>query len=188
MKNTRIAVYAAAAIALFFALATITGCGGGGGGNHGKIVNGVNTRWDGSLEGVATSPVDEDIDAPLDAWINVYWQDTFAPPREFTVTLEKEETPGKWGGVHTRLSITDSKPANADWWFQPISNFSPFTWYRITIQATGELPVFVYFETSNWYDRSLTRSSKSASSTKPYRPARSGDADGEDSVKHTITR
>jgi len=184
MKHTRFAVYSAAAIVLLFALLTVSGCGGGGGG----VSNTVTSPYRGSLDGVATSPVDQDTNAPLDAWINVYWLDTFAPPRQFTVTLEKEETPGNWGGVHTRLSAADSNPANADWWFQPTSDFSPYTWYRIVIRATGEPTVYVYFETSEGYVSSFTRSTGSASTAKPYRPAGATNATGEDSVMHTITR
>lgn len=185
MKTTRIAVYAAAVIALFFALAMISGCGGGS--KRQSII----TPFRGSLQGVATIPGDidvgiEDTNVPVNAWIRVYWPtDGYPPPREFTVRVEKEQSPDVWGGIHTKLSALDSDPQNGSWWFEPVSEFSPFTWYRIIIRAAGENPVYVYFKTNDTHELSLTRS---VSATKLYRPARSGSADGEDSVEHTIKR
>lgn len=194
MKATRFAAYAAAVIAVL-AVLVVSGCGGGGGS---KLNNTVTTHWYGSLDGVLTSPPNKalvdypdvyDDDVPLNAWIEVYWPINYDPPRQFTVSLEKEQTPGNWGGVHTRYSAVNSDPANADWWFQPTSNFSPFTSYRIIIRAQGESPVIIYFATGDWYD-TMTLSRSAASTTKAagkYLPANPNDTSGEDAVTHTIT-
>lgn len=186
MKTTRIAVYAAAVIALFFALATICGCGGGGGKGN-RISHGISSPYYGTLAGVATEPLDNEIGietSRLDSWIHVFWPDEdFPPPHSFSVMVEKEETPDHWGGIHTTYSKADSDPTGGSWWFQPESNFSPSTWYRITITVTGENPVVHYFQTAGNLNRSST-----LSTGKAYRPAGKADAVGETSAKHTITR
>jgi hypothetical protein len=188
MKHTRFAVYAAAAIVLLFALLTVSGCGGG----SGALSSTVTTPWNGYMDGVATQPSDGETNiatSRIDSWIHVYWPDAnFPPPPRFTVSVEKEETPGNWGGVHTRLSISQSDPNGGSWWFQPDSDFSPYTSYRIVIEASGETTVIHYFETGGTLSMSSSLSTRSASAPKAHRPAKPGDADGEDSVVHTINR
>jgi len=184
MKHTRFAVYAAAAIALMFALTMIGGCGGGG-----SKTNTITSPWNGSLLGVETHPLDGDLDAPLDAWINVYWIDGYYPPRQFTVSLQKEQSPGNWGTVRTRLRSDYSDPLLADWWLEPVSNFSEFTWYRIIIRSGGET-VYAYFLTGDWYEdmtKSGSTKSASAAKSKSYRPAGATEGTGEGSETHTIT-
>lgn len=181
MKHTRFAVIAAAAI-LLLVIVMVAGCGGGG-----AKTNSITSPYHGDLDGVETSPVDEDTDVPLDAWIRVYWpHDGYPPPREFTVTLQKEQS-DSWGTVKTRLSTADSDPINGSWWFDPVSDFSPYTWYRIVIRATGEPTEYAYFLTGDWYEMSMTKSTKSASPAKTYRPAGAVDLSGEGSETHTIT-
>ena len=190
MKDTRLAVYAAAAIVLLFALLTVSGCGGGVGG--GKVSNTITTPWNGYLDGIATQPSDGETNiatSRIDSWIHVYWPDTnFPPPPRFTVSVEKEETPGVWGGIHTKLSSSQSDPNGGSWWFQPDSDFSPFTWYRIIVSAPGETSYVAEFETGAAMNLSRSASSSSVGVQKAHRPARAGDADGESSIVHTITR
>ncbi len=185
MKRTGFALYAATAILALFALLLISGCGGG------SKTNGINSPWNGSLDGVETSPFDEETDVPRDAWIHVYWpHDGYPPPRQFTVSLQKEETPGNWGAVSTRLSSTDSDPVNGSWWLEPVSQFSPFTWYRIIIRETGEIPVYVEFLTGDWFENlSVSAPAKglTAKAAKSYRPAGAVTGTGEASLEHTIT-
>jgi hypothetical protein len=189
MKHTKLAVSSAAAIVALFVLLMVAGCGGGAG--SGKITNDITSPYYGAMGGVLTVPADNDMDVPKDAWIRVYWPDPLTPPREFTVRLEKEETPGNWGGVHTTLRGDFSYPADADWWFEPTSNFSPFTWYRIVIQAPGETTVMSYFYTNDeWDDLSMSNSTRSLSTnqtSKSYRPAGATKGAGEGSTSHTIT-
>ena len=185
MKHTKIAAYAAAAIALMFALLMVGGCGGG------SKTTSITSPWNGTLAGVETIPADEEVDIPLDAYINVYWpHDGQAPPREFTVTLQKEQSPDKWGTVKTRLRSEYSDPINGDWYLEPVSTFSPFTWYRIIIRSTGETPVYAYFLTGDWYEdlsKSSSTRSTSAVKSKSYRPAGATEGTGEGSDTHTIT-
>lgn len=185
MKGTRFAAYAAIAIALLV-VSMVAGCGGGG-----KISNGVISPYHGSLAGMATEPSDQEtnIETSRDtSWIHVYWPtDGYPPPALFTVTVEKEESADQWGGIHTTLSLSQSDPINGTWWFQPASDFSPNTWYRIIIQTEGENPVVHYFQTAGTLAMSSGLSTRSAGALKGHRPAAAGDANGEDSVTHTIT-
>lgn len=186
MKHRGFAVYAAAAISLL-AIIVLAGCGGGGG----SLNSNVTSPWNGSLSGVATEPNDGETNiatSRIDSWIHVYWPDAnFPPPPEFTVSVEKEETPGNWGGIHTRLSVSQSDPNGGSWWFQPGSDFSPHANYRIIIQASGETSVINYFQTGSSLSMSAGPSARSTSGVvKTHRPALAGDATGEDSVTHTI--
>jgi len=183
MKSTRFAAYAAAVIALLFALVIIGGCGGG------AKTQVVKSPWYGDLYGVATGPEDGDTAAPIDAWIRVYWPDSnYPPPATFTMTLEKEESLDNWGLVHTTLDNATSDPEGGLWWFQPVSNFSPGTWYRITISVPGFTNSAVaYFQTAGTRGAAVSSlGTKAPANGKSYRPAGSANATGETSATHTI--
>lgn len=184
MKTTKLAAYAAAVIPLLFALTFIAGCGGG----NGTIGHTIVTPFHGALAGAATEPVDGDTNietSHTDSWIHVFWPNAGSPPPStFTVTVEKEERPGVYGGIHTVLSLAQSDPIGGSWWFQPVNDFSPDTWYRITIKVPGEDPGYAFFQTASTLGRS-----GALAAPKGYRPAGTGDAvGGESSVTHTITK
>lgn len=189
MKHTRFAVYAAAAILLLVAVLTVTGCGGGGGGSLNSTIN---TRYDGRVAGVATEPADGETNiatSRVDSWIHIYWPDAHQPPpARFTVSVQKEEHVDDWGAIHTKMSVSQSDPIGGSWWFQADSDFSPHTLYRIIVQADGEAPYVAQFETGASLSMASTLSTRSIDAPKGHRPARPGDADGEDSLVHTITR
>jgi|GEM_PF-1172393 len=182
-KHVRFAAF----IPLLYVLFALAGCGGGG-----AVTHSVDSPWYGDLYGVATEPHNNETGiatSRADSWIHVFWPDPhFPPPANFTVTVEKEESPDNWGGIHTTLSAANSDPAGGSWWFQPESDFSPGTWYRITISVPGvRYPAVAYFQTAG------TRAPLGALGTKPepgksYRPAGSADAVGAAETVHTITR
>ena len=105
------------------------------------------------------------------------------------MTVEKEENPDDWGGIHTILSAADSDPAGGSWWFQPENDFSPGTWYRITISVPGVTHSAVaYFRTAGTRDAAVSALAMKAEPGKSYRPAGNADAAGEAETLHTITR
>ena len=173
-------------IAVFLALATIVGCGGGGGTTHN-----VSSPWYGDLYGVSTEPSDGQTrveTSRTDSWIHVFWPDShFAPPSNFTVTVEKEENPDDWGAIHTTLSNADSDPTHGSWWFQPNSDFSPNTWYRIIISVPGvQNSAVAYFQTTDVRSGTVSALSTRAPEGKAFRPAGKGDATGESADTHVI--
>lgn len=189
MKSTRFAAYAAAVIPLLIALVIIGGCGGGG-----STRQVVSSPWYGDLLGVATQPSDGDTGIETSraiSWIHVYWPDpNYPPPATFTMTVQKEETLGNWGAVHTVLDNATSDPAGGSWWFQPESDFSPGTGYRITITVPGlRYPAVAYFQTAGIRAGTVgSLGTKAPASVKSYRPAGKADAAGEAGATHTIKR
>ncbi len=184
---TLAALAAAAALIIVFA----AGCGG-------SKSHDIESPWDGRLYGVATSPADNDRAVPLDAWILVEWPDpNYPPPAEFTVRLEKEETPDNWGGINSTLREDFSSSVDGIWWFEPSSNFSPFTWYRIIIRDNRNREAIVYFRTSDWIEGDLSvsraapgsKSDQSKATAAGYRPLGAQKAPenaGKGSVDHII--
>ncbi len=124
----------------------------GGGGEAGRITHTVTTSYDGSLDGVDTSPGEDATDLSFDVLINVHWDLESLPPSEFTVRLEEERTPGNWAGVPMKPRDELSSPENRYWWFEPDSLLSPSTRYRIVIQADGETAVVHEFKTIDVYE------------------------------------
>lgn len=185
MKNAALATIS---IPVLFALVIIAGCGGGGATTHV-----VASPWYGDLYGVATLPADGETNietSRIDSWIRVFWpNEDYPPPATFTMTVEKEETPDNWGAIHTTKSDADSDPEGGSWWFQPESDFSPGTWYRITISVPGvRYPAVAYFQTAGTRSSAVSSLSTKAEPGKSYRPAGKADAAGETSATHTIDR
>ncbi len=179
MKRLLIAVL----ILLFIGL--IAGCGGGGS----KSQTGT-SPWYGSLRGVATTPEDGDRYVPVSAWIHIYWPDSrFPPPREFTMVLDKGESGDRWSRVRTKYSKADSDPAGGSWWFEPSSQFSSDTWYRITLTIANRPSerVVVYFYTGGYHGVQPQKTSPSGKQDKSYRPDGATSADGEPMDSQTIT-
>ncbi|MGI6295778.1 MAG: hypothetical protein ACOX3G_06780 [Armatimonadota bacterium] len=173
-----------ALLLLFIGL--IAGCGGGGS----KSQTGE-SPWYGSLLGVATTPEDGDHYVPVDAWIHIYWPDSrFPPPQTFRLVLEKGESGDRWGAVHTKYSKADSDPAGGSWWFEPSSQFSPNTWYRITLtipNRPSERVVAYFYTGGGYYGVQGQKSSPSDKPGKSYRPEGATSADGEPMDSQTIT-
>lgn len=184
-KYLRLAAALVALLCMVFALA---GCGGGG-----AISHKVTSPWYGDLYGVETEPHDGERDiatSRAESWIHVYWPNPhYPPPKNFTVTVEKEEHPDDWGGIHTTLSVADSDPRGGSWWFQPENDFSPGTWYRIVISVPGvRRPAIAYFRTAGTRDAAVSSLATKPEPGKSYRPAGSADAQGAAETVHTITR
>jgi hypothetical protein len=185
MKGLR---FAAVFVPLLYAIFALTGCGGGG-----SVTHDVASPWYGDLYGVATQPSDGERNietSRADSWIHVYWPDSHhPPPANFTVTVEKEEHPDDWGGIHTTLSVADSDPDGGSWWFQAENDFSPGTWYRITISVPGmRYPAVAYFQTAGTRDGTVSALGTTPEPGKSYRPAGSADAQGTAETVHTITK
>ena len=184
MKNLGMAIIAGIAL---LAIAAISGCGGG------AKTHTVTSPWYGDLYGVATEPSNEQTGietSRADSWIHVFWPNgNYPPPETFTVTLQKESSPGDWGAVHTTLSAAASDPEGGSWWFQPNSDFSPDTWYRIVISVPGVTHSAIsYFRTAGTRDAAVSALSTRSETGKAYRPAGKGDAVGESGTEHTIRK
>lgn len=184
MKGVRLA---AAFIPLLYVLFVLSGCGGG------AVSHDVASPWYGDLFGVTTEPHDGETNietSRANSWIHVFWSDSrYPPPANFTVTVEKEESPDNWGGIHTVLSAADSHPERGDWWFQPENDFSPGTWYRITISVPGvRYPAIAYFKTAGTRDGAVSALGTKPVPGKSYRPAGKADAAGQAEAVHTINR
>ena len=182
MKNAALATIS---VPVLLALVIIAGCGGG------ATTHVVTSPWYGDLYGVATQPADGETNietSRADSWIHVFWPDHhYPPPATFTVTVQKEEHPDDWGDIHTTLSAADSDPEGGSWWFQPVSDFSPGTWYRITITVPGvRYPAVAYFQTAGTRTAAVSSLSVKAEPGKSYRPAGKADAAGEAGATHTI--
>jgi hypothetical protein len=186
MKN---AILAVIAVPTLLALLAIAGCGGGGG-----KTQVVTSPWYGDLYGVATQPEDGETGIAISrsvSWIHVFWPDhNYPPPPVFTMTVEKEETANNWGLIHTTKDAASSDPVGGSWWFAPESDFSPGTWYRITITVPGLTNAAVaYFQTAGTRSGTVgAPGTKSPTDGKSYRPAGNGNAVGETSATHTISR
>ena len=181
------AKHALIAIAVVFVIAAVTGCGGGGGTTHN-----VSSPWYGDLYGVSTDPADGEtriLTSHQDSWVHVFWPDShFPPPANFTVAVEKEENPDDWGAIHTTLSNADSDPVHGSWWFQPVNDFSPNTWYRVIISVPGvQNSAIAYFKTTDASSGATALSTRSPEG-KAFRPAGKADAVGESADTHVIHR
>lgn len=144
MKLEKRAALAATIIICVFVMLLTAGCGGGG-----KTNQNLSSPWYGDLYGVATEPANGETNIALNSWVHVYWPDgNYPPPASFTLKLQKEERPDTWGDIHTVLSNADSNPAGGSWWFQPESNFSPNTSYRIIITDDHNRQAIAYFRTT----------------------------------------
>ncbi len=179
--------FAAEFIALMYVVVAVCGCGGG------SVTHKVESPWYGDLYGVATEPSDGETNietSRTDSWIHVYWPNpNYPPPADFTVSVEKEENPDDWGGIHTVLSDEDSNPTGGSWWFQPANDFSPGTWYRIVISApSAKYSAIAYFKTAGTRDTTVSNLTAKAGAGSSYRPKGSGDAAGESATKHSIKR
>lgn len=184
MKGARLA---AAFVSGLLVIVALGGCGGG------AVTHVVASPWYGDLYGVATEPSDGERNietSRADSWVHVFWPDRrYPPPASFTVTVEKEESPDDWGGIHTVLSAADSDPEGGSWWFQPENDFSPGTWYRITISVPGVTRSAVaYFRTAGTRDAAVSALATKAEPGNSYRPAGKADAQGTPETVHTITR
>lgn len=188
MKSAKSTLTAIIAIVVIFALAILGGCGGGGG-----KTNAVTSPWYGDLYGVATEPADGSTGietSRADSWIHVFWPNSkYPPPAGFTVSVEKEENPDDWGAIHTTMDTATSDAEHGSWWFQPNSDFSPNTWYRIIIRVPG-VPnsAIAYFKTAPLIRAGSSLSTKSPGAATSYRPAGKSDAVGESGAEHTIRK
>jgi hypothetical protein len=185
MKGPRLA---AAFVPILYVLFVLSGCGGGGATSHT-----VASPWYGDLYGVATEPHDGEtgiMTSRADSWIHVFWPDAhYPPPASLTVTVQKEETPDNWGGIHTVMSAADSDPEGGSWWFQPENDFSPGTWYRIVVSVPGvRFPAIAYFRTAGTRDGAVSALGTKPEPGKSYRPAGKADAAGEAETTHEIKR
>ena len=184
MKLNRGTANAATAIVTISILLILAGCGGGGQKTHD-----VSSPYRGDLYGVETQPRDREVGIAVDSWIEVYWPHSqYPPPATFTVSVEKEESPNEWGGIHTIQKDDSSDPDNGVWWFEPAGDFSPDTCYRITVKDDAGRQSMSYFRTI-----ATTRSAISTFSApspdaaaKTYKPANATSSTAAGELEHVI--
>lgn len=180
MKLNRWTACAAAALTTTIFSLILSGCGGGGQKTHE-----LDSRYYGDLYGVQTVPVNQETSVAVDTWIEVSWPDpNYPPPSNFTVSVEKEESPNVWGGIHTVQRDDYSKPDAGEWWFEPSNPLSTDTWYRIIVKDDSGRQAISYFQTI-LSDRSGI-SSLSKTSTKTYKPANATSSGADGAVEHLI--
>ena len=184
MKLNRCAANTTIAITTFACLLILSGCGGGG-----KKTQQLDSPYRGDLYGVEMQPTNQETDIALDSWIRVYWPHAdYPPPAQFTVSVDKEESANVWGAIHTKMNNDATHPANGDWWFEPESNFSPNTWYRITVKDDAGRQSMFYFRTivaSRSIASSLSATSTDAAA-KTYKPLNATSSTSAGALEHVI--
>ncbi|MFQ3550045.1 MAG: hypothetical protein SNJ70_09885 [Armatimonadota bacterium] len=121
----------------------IIGCGGG------STSHDIETPYQGRLAGIATLPLNDELNIATDSWIKVYWPDyRYPPPPSFTFGLQKQESFNNWTARSTRLKNEFSNPAGGVWWFEPVSELDECSNYRFWVKDHRGYQLFFYFSTT----------------------------------------
>lgn len=164
MKHLRFTILVIAALTSIAFLLLNSGCGGG------KNTHDLGSSFNGRVYGMSTEPVGSETDVATDTWIHVFWPDAnYPPPKDFSVRVEELDADGDWSAINTKLVEGSSEPEKGSWWFEPVSDLSDETWYRVIVTDNAHVKQIFCFRTDN--ARSAVMSgARSAANTGSYKP------------------